>query len=495
MRILLAAALTVCFSGPAGAVYQSVDGTGQALIYPYYTVQSAGGNPFNTYVSIVNHGGDTKALRVRFREGRLGATVASFNLFLFPNDVWAGAVVPFGNLADLGARVISKDSSCSDPAFEFSSDFLPPPGDVRGITFSNTQYTGAQSDGAGTGLDRTREGYVEVFEMGTRPGVITSCDALRALAPSAWAAPTGKISGTLTLINVASGMDFTVNADALAGLASRPYVRASNDPYPAFDAAEIDPVSVVNANGLVYRSMWSRGLDAVSATLMRSKWVYEYVLDTGTQSLTDFVVTLPTRRHHTTATAMTAPFSRPLAWSSTCLPIAQVPIGEVLGMTFTNRDEGFGIVGPDGFGGAGLVEPRICAAAAVASPTNGAAHIPVNVDGSFVLGSLALGLTGGRISGERRTAIQIAGSFMSGGTFEFAAADTARLTSLPTSSRIDPSTGTSTAGAHVFTGLPVVGFGVRIFQNGTLNCGGTACQGNYGGAFPLRSTRSISPSP
>ena len=55
----------------AGAVSLNPDGLGQALIYPYYTVRSVeGGNALNTYVSVVNHTSDAKAVRVRGREGR-----------------------------------------------------------------------------------------------------------------------------------------------------------------------------------------------------------------------------------------------------------------------------------------------------------------------------------------------------------------------------------------------------------------------------------------
>jgi hypothetical protein len=42
-------------------------------------------------------------------------------------------------------------------------------------------------------------------------------------------------------------------------------------------------------------------------------------------------------------------------------------------------------------------------------------------------------------------------------------------------------------------GLPAVGFVVRSFRNGTLTCGATVCQGNYGGAVPYSYARLISP--
>ena len=41
-------------AGTAHAVYQDPSGQGQVLLYPYYTVQQAGGNSYNTYISVVN---------------------------------------------------------------------------------------------------------------------------------------------------------------------------------------------------------------------------------------------------------------------------------------------------------------------------------------------------------------------------------------------------------------------------------------------------------
>jgi hypothetical protein len=52
------------------------------LIYPYYTVQSAGGNLYNTYVSITNTTSRAKVVKVRFREGKTSAEVLDFNVYL-----------------------------------------------------------------------------------------------------------------------------------------------------------------------------------------------------------------------------------------------------------------------------------------------------------------------------------------------------------------------------------------------------------------------------
>src|SRR6185436_11710386 len=78
----------------AEAVYRNPDGTGQVLIYPYYTVNSTGGNAFNTYISVTNTTTVAKVTKVRFREGKTSAEVLDFNLYLSPNDVAVFALGP-----------------------------------------------------------------------------------------------------------------------------------------------------------------------------------------------------------------------------------------------------------------------------------------------------------------------------------------------------------------------------------------------------------------
>ena len=42
-----------------------------------------------------------------------------------------------------------------------------------------------------------------------------------------------------------------------------------------------------------------------------------------------------------------------------------------------------------------------------------------------------------------------------------------------------------------FNGLPVIGFAVQSFNNGTLTSGGATVLSNYGGNFVHKTTRSI----
>ena len=86
---------TLGVAGSAHAIYQDPSNLGQALIYPYYTVNSDPvGNPFNTLISVVNTTSQVKIVKVRFREGKASAEVLDFNLYLSPNDMWTGAVIP-----------------------------------------------------------------------------------------------------------------------------------------------------------------------------------------------------------------------------------------------------------------------------------------------------------------------------------------------------------------------------------------------------------------
>ncbi|MDE2004284.1 MAG: hypothetical protein KGJ25_12205, partial [Betaproteobacteria bacterium] len=180
-------------AGAAQAVNLSQDGLGQVLIYPYYTTRAnAAGNVYNSLLSVVNTTGSVKSVKVRFLEGKNSREVLDFNLFLSPKDVWTAAIVPSGAG---GAMIKTTDQSCTLPA-------IP----AAGKAFVNFAYA---SDGAGSSLDRTQEGYVEIIEMasyfststtaanvthvnGVPPGCAAETDAL---ASSEANSPTGGLMG------------------------------------------------------------------------------------------------------------------------------------------------------------------------------------------------------------------------------------------------------------------------------------------------------------
>ena len=89
----------------------SSDGTGQVLIFPYYTVN----NNYNTLITIINTTENSKALRVRFREAANGREVYAYNLYLGPFDVWVGGLYKSGEEDGYVTKMINADDSCTVP--------------------------------------------------------------------------------------------------------------------------------------------------------------------------------------------------------------------------------------------------------------------------------------------------------------------------------------------------------------------------------------------
>ncbi len=490
-RESLVAYTLVALSSPClvQAVYLNTEGKGQALIYPYYTTRSADGNAFNTYVTVLSHrrffgsSSTATAIRVRFREGRNGREVASFNLYLGDSDVWTAAIVPTSD----GARLITYDESCTSPQIPLVS---PLSSRQRVLDFSNSAYTGPNADGGDESLDRTREGYIEMIEMASLSGAAAAavthnaagqpanCAYVQSQDPVNVSAPSGELSGSGTLINVASGLDFAYNAEALAGLTTQPLYRGPADPYPDWNASEVTPVSNIVADGKRYRLLWASGLEAVDAVFMRTGVLNEFIRDAATLSQTDWVLTFPTRRLHVTPAATTAPFLDAVSPSSSCAALYPT--------TFTREErDDFSFRCPQiDFGGPCPPAPLACFASTILAATPAANTAP-----SGVLGSTS-----------RHSATYLWPPNFANGWSQVAFADRLgpsrhELRSLPSSTVRDLATDQVTTGSQVIAGLPVLGLMLRTFVNGTLVCASGSCQGNYGGNFPHKYRRQITLAP
>lgn len=477
-------------AGTAEAVYHDVNGVGQVLIYPYYTVQSASGNAFNTYMSVVNTTNKAKVVKVRFREGKTSAEVLDFNLYLSANDVWTAGIVPADATATSSARLFTTDVSCTNP-----------PIPATGIDFRNFLYlSGGDALGTLTGVDRTREGYFEIIEMGTltgtasanvthgATGVPANCAAVQgpAVVLLTVEAPQGGLTGGATLINVATGADFTYNADALAEFRTAAFYTDIANDAPNLSSADGNSV-VVNTGTLtaagtpagvtIYRSDWATtsgalaGARAVASVYMHTDVMNEFVLDTATQSTTDWVITQPVKRFFVDSTTARQPYTNVLTTSGAC---------ETINFTFFNREErGAAASGVDFSPAppAGAAN-SLCWESTVMSIRNGAAHMPA-ATASSVLGSLNL------------TNVNVTAGLQNGWgfvTFVGAGASVQGMGSVASSERISTTGALGafsavTVSAQTYFGLPTTGFMVRSFRNGNLACGTATCQGNYGGLF------------
>jgi hypothetical protein len=142
------------------AIDVSRNNIGQALVYPYYTVNGGWITTFN----VINTSDKTLAVKVRFHELKNSRDVLDFNIVLSPYDTWTGWVQD----SDLGPELKTVDRSCTSPL-----DVRDP---TKPVNASRVAYTGVFDDTGGQGFNRMREGYVEVLLMGEAPAGLEECD-------------------------------------------------------------------------------------------------------------------------------------------------------------------------------------------------------------------------------------------------------------------------------------------------------------------------------
>jgi len=476
-------------AGTAHAIFQDPNGRGQALVYPYYTVNSdPNGNPFWTLLSVVNTTSEVKVVKVRFREGKASAEVLDFNLYLSPNDMWTGAVIPASADASSPGHLVTADVSCTNPVIPAS-----------GVDFRNYQYTGSFDDPMSNTLDRTREGYAEMFEMGVLPAGSPEADAathapggaptcaglvgpnLTASVGSAIVAPTGCLTGTGTLINVLSGRDTMYNANAFADWSViTQYTDIGNDS-PNFSATTPANSTVtktfVPQLGIteVYFSSWdgftstaitvTPGAQAAAATMMHSDVINEYILDAATNSGTDWVFTFPVKRLFVNAATAVTPFTNHLTADGAC---------ETIDFQYFNREEATAVGAGVDFSPTppGAPSNSLCFESSILSFRNGQANAPSTPAApSLVLGSANV------------TAVTVNSNFQNGwGQVHFSGANASSVGLVSGAASVTvfyPPFTNIGAGAQAFAGLPVVGFMARTYANGLLQCSGASCLGNY----------------
>ena len=345
-------------------MYLNEEGTGEALIFPFYSVQS--GN--DTYISIVNTTNQTKAVKVRMIESVDSLETLDFNLYMSPQDHFSFAITADGE----GAKMITADNSCTVPAI--------PEG---GQSFSTLLWAEGATE---TDAEANREqvGYVEVIEMGQiTAGSDTAADILHAMTgdtagtpgdcaqlttnwsvtagtEGAWYAEAsaelvgaggadasvgttdfattwagGGLYGTGTVINVAEGTAFGYDAKAIedlvaAGSSGSVLHYPPGDTRPDFSDNAMANTAVVNVNGVQTTYTGTLGVNhgPVSALFMTGSISNDYVIDTAINGLTDWVLNFPTKSNHLDAAAeLTAPFSNTTTASDTdltalCQPVA-----------------------------------------------------------------------------------------------------------------------------------------------------------------------------
>jgi len=465
--VALAATGMLGAAGVAQAVNVSADGLGNVLIYPYYTTKKdINANSFNTLMSVVNTTLSTKAVKVRFREGKNSEEVLDFNVFLSPYDVWTAAVTP---TADGGAQIATTDTSCTIPKF---TSGVP-------VAFRTTQLESGDN-----GVARTAEGYFEVFEMATYTdasiigvnakhsgGVPKDCSKVTdTVASLEQQAPNGGLFGGLTILSPAGGGMFTQDATALANFSTVPAYATTGSTAPTYANAS-PAISNVIVDKLLYQSSWAAGTPlAVTAALMAERVTNEYVLDVGSKSATTWILTFPTKQPHVNgASAPIKPF--------TSKYVSKVGACEnFYGVVFDREESSPQIItgtdfSPQPAPGAG---PQLCwEAQSVGFGTS-------NVFGSSNHNSIATPYSNGW------STLGFNGIL---NTTEHTLVNAAATTVVDLTGVAAPVGGLS----FTYYGLPVIGFAAQTFQNDAITISGKTYLSTFGATFSHHGTKKVSP--
>ena len=362
-----------------GAMYLNHQGTGETLIFPFYSTES--GNA--TLINLANATLDYKAVKVRVLEAQNSQEVLDFNLYLSPEDHFSFAI---SATEEGGGQLVTRDNSCTVPAI---------PAD--GVAFRNSKYADDKqetdpadaADFDNTGIGRTQTGYLEIIEMGqldpdSAPIIDTvgladpAMTAINAAAAvthgvdgepancnilvdawsrtdgvdGVWLAESrttdltgdaeflpewsgGGIYGYATLINVpegtAVGYDAIAIADHVAADASGSDMHYKpGDIRPNFGDSALDTAAIVSVNGAAitvdflgdYPSEATQRVQALNATMMASEIYNDYVTDPDIGAETDWLLTFPTRAFHINGTEPIEPFSQLWTGESACEPSA-----------------------------------------------------------------------------------------------------------------------------------------------------------------------------
>jgi hypothetical protein len=307
----LTLSLLAAASLPASALYVNPRGTGQVLLFPYYTVNAGQ----QTLFSVVNTTERTKLVEVSLRESYNGRVVLRFDVVLAPHDTWTATTFEHIDQNLPVAAIGLRDNSCTVPGIDVWTGVLFGAPYQELLPFD---YTGDNEDGGPKTDDRMREGYFHVVERAELIGDLNTASAqrncgvfqdLRAIAAGPLTRPpAGGLRGSFAIVNVAQGTILGGNATAIEAFSTTPLMSTTIDP-PAYDA-----FASVNAGGEAVRAQVfiggklvdllyppARAVDAISAALMADSLLGDVSREAGLGSNTEWIVTAPTKRFHTDA--------------------------------------------------------------------------------------------------------------------------------------------------------------------------------------------------
>jgi hypothetical protein len=319
--ILLLCLLTAPLTGQT--MHISQQGHGQFVLLPYYTVR----NGLNTLVSIDNHTDQAKAIKVRINEGNLGFSVLDFNLYLGPYDSWGMGLVATtstipGHEGEASGHVMFNDGSCT-PYLISGQEFQPHQYETMEVLADGFDAASVQN------MQRTQEGFIEIYEMGsldpasTQGQAVTgqACDVIEANwsltdpennwvqdAEMDMLSASGGLSASVTLIDVAAGTAYAYESLAIDQFFTADSIvhTQPGDQHPnPMDG--VPHMQLLGADGMT-EALWEHGLDALSALITYQKLATDYDLSEGLGAQHDLVLSFPTRGYYQQLMVSNSPF-------------------------------------------------------------------------------------------------------------------------------------------------------------------------------------------
>ena len=300
----------------AAAMILNPRGTGQVLLFPYFTVN----RHQQTLINVANLTPAAKVAKVRFREAYDGRELLDFKVFLPAHSTWISVLFSLDDagISGAGAGLGLNDSLCTLPAFD-SAHQLPSGHLYQPLL--NYGYTGSYGDTGPSDDLRTREGWFEVVEMaeltGATRAAITPIEDLgvpESIPPGCAALlttdipqtdllpPRGGLQGSEAIVDVPLGTFYAAGATALDGVYNRsmyttsdgPDLRDANVAASGFVTADVP----LNGSFVVLNYPPERAIDAASAVLAASEIVTKFEASDTTGVQNDWVVTFPTKHFY-----------------------------------------------------------------------------------------------------------------------------------------------------------------------------------------------------
>jgi len=349
----LAVGAAVAATTAQAQMYINNDGTGEMLVYPFYSAEN--GN--STNVNITNTTAVAKAVKIRIIEGENSQEVLDFNVYMSAEDHFSFAITA---TEDGGGSLVTNDNTCTVPRLTAG----------EAVPFRNFLYVGDKGKDNpdtedkdesfdNTSITRTATGYIEVIEMGQlddtkkdwdtddddktetlspiltaithgADGVPANCDVPVAAwsTGGAWHTEAGTASlgtsgrgafafdtswnggglyGEASVVNVGEAAAFGYDADAIeSAVEGEGYALhyPPGDTRPDFTSPSVVEDSVVEVNGTQVSMDYTTiggddgSLMAVSSLFQTKEVINDFVTDPGIAALTDWILTMPTKFQH-----------------------------------------------------------------------------------------------------------------------------------------------------------------------------------------------------